>query len=208
MFEPIQRGVPSVLAFLLSDVRGEKKLEQLETERLILRPFRKNDLADFYSYASKPEVGPPAGWNPHSSLEESEKILLDFIRQDDIWALEEKGAGKVIGSVGLHKDPRRDTDHTKMLGYAMDSAFWGRGLMPEAVRAAIAYAFDKLGTELLSVYHYPFNHRSKRVIQKSGFTYEGTLRYASQIFDGSVYDMACYSMTKAEYRERCAKTKA
>ena len=50
-------------------------MTQLETKRLFLRPFQKNDAADLYEYAKDPKVGLPAGWPPHRSLEESREII-------------------------------------------------------------------------------------------------------------------------------------
>jgi putative acetyltransferase len=71
--------------------------------------------------------------------------------------------------------------------------------MAEASKAAIKYAFENLEIKLLTVHHYTYNHQSKRVIEKCGFLYEGTLRHAAKIYDGSIYDLACYSMTKEEW---------
>ena len=51
----------------------------LETERLILREWNENDLDDFFEYASNPDVGPRAGWNPHENKEVSQEILKHFI---------------------------------------------------------------------------------------------------------------------------------
>ena len=47
----------------------------LETERLILRPWCESDADDLYTYASDPEVGPPAWWPPHTSVENSREII-------------------------------------------------------------------------------------------------------------------------------------
>ena len=47
----------------------------LETRRLRLRPFRDDDAADVYDYARDPRVGPIAGWQPHTSVEESREII-------------------------------------------------------------------------------------------------------------------------------------
>lgn len=71
--------------------------------------------------------------------------------------------------------------------------------MPEAARAAIQFAFEEMDIQVLSVYHYPFNLRSKRVIEKCGFTFEGTLRCGSVVYDGKINDDVCYSMTRREY---------
>lgn len=170
-----------------------------ETERLILRPFQDTDLDAFYEYAKNPNVGPNAGWEPHTSKEDSFVILSIFMENNEVWAIVHKEDNKLIGSVGLHKDPLRSADDVKMLGYVLAEEYWGRGLTTEASKTVINYAFEHLDIKLLSVHHYPFNHRSKRVIEKCGFQYEGTLRHASKIYDGSVYDTVCYSMTYEEW---------
>lgn len=174
----------------------------LETERLILRSFRESDLNDFHEYARNPHVGLNAGWPPHSSIEDSSIILGTFIAEDEIWAIESKQNHKVIGSLGLHNDPLRSTDDVKMLGYVLSEDYWGRGIIAEALKAVISYVFDHLDINLLSVRHYTFNYQSKRVIEKCGFTYEGTLRHAAKVYNGSVYDVACYSMMKEDWASR------
>ena len=45
-------------------------MKPIETERLLLRPWRLEDAADMYAYAKNPNVGPNAGWKPHESVEE------------------------------------------------------------------------------------------------------------------------------------------
>ena len=77
---------------------------RIETDRLILRAWRETDLEDFYEYARVDGVGQMAGWMPHQSIEESERILSHFIAEKKTFALEEKATGKVIGSLGL--EPR------------------------------------------------------------------------------------------------------
>lgn len=171
----------------------------LETERCILRPFEVTDLEDFYEYAKNPKVGRGAGWPPHDSLETSMKILQDFMVNEEVWALIYKEDNKLIGSVGLHKDQLRSATDVKMLGYVLSEAYWGRGIMPEVAGAAIQFAFEELDISLLTVHHYSFNTRSKRVIEKCGFQYEGTLRHCSKIYDGTIHDLLCYSMTREEW---------
>jgi len=171
----------------------------LETERLYIRRFEEKDLPDFYAYASDPLVGPSAGWKPHESLEESEEILNGFIKSADIFAMEHKNEGKIIGSLGLHEDRKRDFKGARMLGYAMGKDYWGQGLMTEAVNVLLEYAFDQLNMEIISAYHYPFNLRSKRVLLKAGFSLEGTLRMASTLYDGQVVDDVCYAISREEF---------
>ncbi|MDF2686554.1 MAG: hypothetical protein K0S55_1736 [Clostridia bacterium] len=176
-------------------------MKTLETERLILRSFNENDIDDFHEYCRNPNVGPNAGWEPHKDKEASLNILKNFIEKDNVWAIEYKINNKLIGSIGLHTDELRNIPNVRMVGYVLSEDYWGMGLMTEAVKRVIKYAFEELCLDLLSVFHYPFNIRSKHVIEKCGFKYEGTLLYSRQIYDGTIYDSACYSMTKREFEE-------
>lgn len=121
---------------------------RIETERLILRPWKESDLADFYEYAKVDGVGQMAGWIPHKSIEESRMILTMFIQEKKTLALELKETGRVIGSIGLEEpepnDPHGEEKQGREIGYVLGKDYWGRGLMPEAVREVIRYCFDVL----------------------------------------------------------------
>ena len=69
----------------------------------------------------------------------------------------------------------------------------------ETCRELIRYAFEELNCQVLSVMHFPFNQKSKRVIKKLGFAYEGVLRYSHDLPDGTVSDQVCYSLLRSEY---------
>ena len=161
---------------------------RIETERLILRPWEETDLADFYEYACVDGVGQMAGWLPHKSVEESKTILDMFIRGKKTLAIQLKDSGKVIGSVGLEeRDGNADVPPDSMgreIGYALSKAYWGRGLMPEAVQAVIRYCFDVLDFDWLTCGHFVWNSQSRRVIEKIGFRYVKnilhTTRYETQ----------------------------
>jgi putative acetyltransferase len=178
----------------------------LQTDRLILRRFKLTDLNDFHEYARDPEVGPNAGWDYHRSRDESLLLLKKFAKSNEIWAIELKETSKVIGSIGIHKDRKRDNKSARMMGYVINSKYWGNGLATEAARKIMEYAFDQLNLELLSAYHYSHNHRSKSVIIKCGMTHEGVLKCASVTYDGFVHDEHCYSITREQYRESLSTT--
>ncbi|MGI5898321.1 MAG: GNAT family N-acetyltransferase [Christensenellales bacterium] len=181
-------------------------MKELYTKRLILRPWREGDAEDMYEYAKDPLVGPNAGWAPHGCLELTRQILKRFIEDDDTWAVALKEGGKVIGSVGIHKDSSRPYEGARMLGYVLNPSYWGKGYIPEACEAVISFAFEEMGLEILAVYHFDFNERSKRVIEKTGFTPEGIMRKATNLYDGTIVDKHCYSMTAEEYAKRkCEK---
>ena len=148
---------------------------RMETERLILRPWQESDLADFYEYASVDGVGQMCGWLPHKNMEESKMILNMFIGEKKTLALELKDSGKVIGSIGLET---RDADlgisedlMGREIGYVLNKDYWGRGLMPEAVKAVIDYCFAELQFDWLTCGHFFWNDQSWRVVEKCGFRY-------------------------------------
>ena len=146
---------------------------RIETDRLILRPWRQEDLEDFYEYARVDGVGQMAGWQPHESIEKSQAILDSFILEKKTFALELKDSGKVIGSLGLETRGRNVGIPEELLGreigYVLSKDFWGRGLMPEAVNAVIDACFSVLGFDYLTCGHFVRNNQSRRVIEKCGF---------------------------------------
>ncbi|MGI6664845.1 MAG: GNAT family N-acetyltransferase [Christensenellaceae bacterium] len=172
------------------------------TDRLILRQFEEADLEAFYAYAKNPNIGPNAGWAPHASIEESAGILEIFMSSNDVWAIAEKENNIVIGSIGLQEDKLRRVPDVRMLGYVLSEDHWNKGYMTEAATALLKFAFSEQQLALVSVNHYPFNKASARVIEKLGFSYDGTLRHAIQIYNGNIYDAVCYSMTRDEFGKK------
>lgn len=88
-----------------------------------------------------------AGWNPHTSIRESEMVLASFIEEKKTFALELKENHKVIGSLGLEElsiSPGNFYDNSvgREIGYVLSKEYWGRGLMPEAVKSA-GFGFGK-----------------------------------------------------------------
>ena len=149
---------------------------RIETDRLLLRPWQEEDVSDLYEYASVPGVGEMAGWVHHKSMEESRQILNMFLSGKKTFALQLKETGNVIGSMGIElmdPDPVEDERYGREIGYVLSKDFWGRGLMTEAVKAVIAYCFETLGYDYLTCGHFIQNDRSRRVIEKCGFTYFG-----------------------------------
>lgn len=178
-------------------------MKTIETDRVILREWTLDDVDDLYDYAKNPNVGPHGGWKPHADKKESLEILQTlFIDKYDSWAIVDKEKDKVIGSIGFEVDIKRPNINCKELGYAMAEDYWGKGIMTEAARAVIKYAFEEMKVDMIAVYRNPYNKRSGRVIEKSGFVYEGTLRNAYKIYDGTIRDVDCYSLTKEEYENQ------
>ena len=175
------------------------KVPKLETERLILRTWEKRDAKELFEYASNPNVGPAAGWKPHESIQESKSIIDQIFRINTTWAIVHKGSEKVIGSIGLEPDKIRTGIKSRELGYSLSEDYWGEGIMTEAAKRVIAYAFEEMHLDVLMIRTSNVNTRSQRVIDKCGFQYEGTLRRAYRIYDGTLRETRVYSMLKEEY---------
>ena len=146
----------------------------LETERLILRPWQESDAEELFRYAKDPEVGPPAGWPPHTSVENSRQIILDVLSTRETYAVCLKD-GKPIGSVGLHlQTDMTDREDECELGYWLGKPFWGQGLIPEAARELLRHAFEELHMRAVWCGYYDGNEKSRRVQEKLGFVYRYT----------------------------------
>ena len=148
-------------------------MAELETERLVLRPFLDRDAEDVYAYARDPRVGPVAGWPPHTSVENSLEIIRTVFAAPNVFAVVDRESGTVIGSagfVGRHRTELPGPDEE--LGYALSPAFWGRGLMTEASRELLRFGFEDLGLRTIWCNHYHGNERSRRVMEKCGFQYQ------------------------------------
>ena len=166
---------------------------RIETERLILRPWREDDLSDFYEYAKVDGVGQMAGWNPHKSMEESRTILGFFIGEKKTFALELKENGKAIGSIGLEEFEPKDIHGEEMqgreVGYVLSKEYWGRGLMPEAVNAVIDYCFQTLHYDYVTCSHFRWNDQSRRVIEKCGFQFLEEIHFDTRY---GTREITCY----------------
>lgn len=147
----------------------------LETDRLILRPWRQSDLEDFYEYAGVEGVGEKAGWAPHQSIEETQEILSSFIEEDKVLAIYHKADQRVIGSLGieLYKEgePVWEPYQGREIGYVLSKVYWGQGLMPEAVEAVIDLCFNEWQLDFLVCGYFSHNIQSKRVQEKMGFEF-------------------------------------
>ena len=149
----------------------------IKTDRLLLRAFNDNDLEDFYQYAKTPGIGEMAGWPHHESINDTRKVLDRFKKNKDVLAIEKDR--KVIGSIGLHPvdiEFYQDFEDKKgkELGFVLSEDFHRQGIMTEAVKALMKYAFEDLSLDYLSAGYFRNNFKSRDFQKKLGFTYYGS----------------------------------
>lgn len=174
----------------------------IETERLILRRYRIEDADDMYNnWASDPEVTKFLSWPTHVSAEFTKKLLTQWVSYYDEgrtynWGITLKGEDRVIGNIAVVERDERTCSYE--IGYCLGKAFWGRGIMPEALRAVIRYLFEG-ESDLNRIYatHDLRNAKSGRVMQKAGMTFDGVLR-GSKKNNLGLHDTAYYSVLRTD----------
>ncbi len=141
----------------------------LRTKRLLLRPWRDEDIAPFVEMSADPvvmEYLPPAGegwvawarahWDEHGFGQ---------------WVVEIPDEASFIGVVGL-ADVGYEAPFTPAVEVAwrLARAYWGRGYATEAARAALDYGFGELALDEIVALTVPANQRSRRVMERLGMT--------------------------------------
>ena len=150
---------------------------EIETERLRMRHYALEDAEEQLRILSDPEFRRPLRPQP---MPTRDMVLVGFGRIDEHWrllgygqwALELKGEGRLFGYCGLrHMRGRAPTDEVELY-YGADPAYWGRGLVTEAARAALRYGFGRAGLARVMAVTDKENKGSRRVMEKCGLRYE------------------------------------
>ncbi|MCI9258321.1 GNAT family N-acetyltransferase [Oscillospiraceae bacterium 42-9] len=171
----------------------------IETERLLLRHWKRGDFEAYLAVVSNPEVMTPAGCRAARDLEEAASMFRRDRRNEMCYAILLKEGGQVVGRIKYQNDLRRFHVNSLSLGYELRQDCWGRGYMTEALRAMVANAFERRKVDVVAVSHFAGNTRSQRVIEKCGFRLEGTVPWALRRFDGEICDDVCYSILREDY---------
>lgn len=175
----------------------------METNRLFLRPWQESDAEDLYQYASHPAVGPPAGWPPHTSVENSREIIRTALAGQQTYAVCLKN-GKPIGCIGLQLNGNTDMtnrDDECELGYWLGQPFWGQGLIPEAARELLRHAFENLGMRAVWCGYYDGNEKSRKVQVKLGFVYHHKTEGLNVSLLNEIRTGHCNLMTKERWQK-------
>lgn len=145
----------------------------LVTERLVLRLWEESDAGQLYELARDPAVGPAAGWTPHTSVEDSLKIIREILSAPGTYAVVQKESGKVIGSCGIFGTGAAGAEGEPEIGYWIGRNYWGNEYAPEAVRALLGLCFAG-GNDRVWCAYFDGNEKSRRCMEKCGFRYHHT----------------------------------
>lgn len=172
----------------------------LETERLILRQFTLNDAQQAIdNWMSREQVTRYMTWQPYQNTDDVKAYIQSVIAAYEnpdtyYWAIEEKSVGQVIGSISVIW--LNEEVASAEIGYCLGDAFWGKGIMPEALGEIIRFLFEEVGMNRIQATHDVRNPNSGRVMEKCGMRYEGTMRQANRNNQG-----ICDSVMRAILRE-------
>ena len=172
----------------------------MKTERLLLRPFKLEDVHDVYAFAKDPKwaeylPGVPQPFTREEADRRVARIVLRPWETKPIWAIVLDG--KVIGHIALKKDLQHETAE---LGYAIGRSNWRKGLVTEAAKAVMEWGFEENGLAKIFAKADLRNVRSLRVMEKLGMVREGVLRSHVKA-RGERIDGVFYGLLREEWEE-------
>lgn len=176
--------------------------QQLETERLHLRPVTLADTDDLFEYASDEETTRFV-FPKNETKEETRASIAKYFMKEPFgkYGIELKETGKMIGTIDL----RVNEEHRNAeIGYVLNRAFWRKGYMVEAAEALLNLGFEKMDLIRIWAYHDSENPASGRVMEKLGFKLEGTKRN-SRIFKGKIVTDISRGILVEEWRQQRQK---
>ena len=182
-----------------------KGTKRLETKRLILRQYCMDDAEDMFNHwASDSEVTKFLTWPAYTDVRMAYERIADWMNQYSDptfynWVIELKESSKAIGCISIVR--MNETVGSVDIGYCMGKAWWGRGIMAEALQAVIDYLFAEVGLNRIAAAHDKKNPNSGRVMDKAGMKVEGTLR-ASGWNQQGICDMVWHSILRSEWENQ------
>lgn len=167
----------------------------LETQRLVLRPFTRQDFTDLYPIYSNLEVMRYIG----KGAKTQEEVMAELDAYIKHWkehgfgpfAVINKKSEKLIGRSGLYLS---DRSPFAQLGYVLDLPYQGQGLGTEVAKAGLAYGFRELELEQIVAFVMPENLRSHQILSE-----QLGMHCISEHFNHSDQKYAFYSISRAEY---------
>lgn len=175
----------------------------IQTDRLILRNARPADATAYHKLWNTPSVQKFNVMNP-PTLERAMEAVERDSGSARVLYIQLKDGAQMIGQIQFDDDELRYDTGSCNVSYSLMEEYAGNGYMTEALAAAIGYAFDTLGVQMVASRVFRENAKSHRVLEKLGFVKEGVLRRAVKGLDGTVFDDVVYSMTRQDYEAQRA----
>ena len=187
-------------------------MDQIQTERLLLRPLRDTDAPRLVKLANRPEIAHMLATMPHPySLSDAEDFLASVRALPETaanFAITLKDApDELIGGTGYGSANRDDKpSHEIDFGYWLGLAYWGKGYATETAMAVVSHAFEVNSIERIDTEYLTVNPASGRVLAKAGFVDMGEITCYSQ-GSGKTRPSRKMVLTRTRYLEHKAQNK-
>lgn len=188
----------------MSDLFDFGIFPKLSTPRLNLRELTLDDAQDIFRIRSDYEVTRYNSGIAYDRIDQA-RDLIQAIRSayadgaELRWGITLKDDPAVIGMCGFNYWVRHD--RRASIGYDLARAYWGQGLMTEAVRAVVEFGFANMNLNRIEADADGRNPASARVLHKVGFHDEGVQK--EQFYEnGSFYDLHLFALLRREYYKR------
>lgn len=189
-------------------MRDMMRPEPIVTERLTLRPWRKDDADALFAAAFDPAVGTPAGFPPHKTHEHSEEVLRDVLMKPEVYAICIRASempDTPVGAIGLmfEDEDFSIAEGEAELGYWIAKPYWNAGYMTEAVQALERHAFMDMGLSALWAASYSENPASAAVQKKAHLTFHHH-QEGSRDLMGKTHGLEVSRITRTEWERAIA----
>lgn len=170
---------------------------EIETERLLLRKLQPSDEQDIFEILSDEQTClDGGGFHAFEAQDEAYHLLFQRFLTQRRYAVVLKSQNKAIGIISLKENSRAIPAYG--IGFVLNPHYCRRGYMYEAVSSLMDAWFEKNDTRMFTASHIPDNEASRSLIQKLGFTPEGTQHKALMHKTLGPVDLVCYYKEKEQ----------
>jgi len=192
-----------------SDQRERARFEPIETEHLVLRPVRPDDVDSLWRRRNDESTARFQAWDVPYPRERAQGLIdavveLDGVPPGDGWfqiSVDDRETSQPVGDLALHLT---FGGRVAELGWTVAAEARGRGVATEAAAALAAWCFETLRVSRVSAQMHPDNSASTRVAEHLGMVFEGRTRnsYWLDRADGTAEnsDDIIYAMTPDDWR--------
>lgn len=177
---------------------------QISTPRLLIRKLSISDAEDIYRISCNPNVSKYVLWDTHRSISDSRAMVRSHLRsyrsqEPASLAIVLKETGHVIGTIGFLWIDREH--NCAEIGYSLGEPYWNHGYMTEALKAMLAFGFEKLYLNRIEACFDVRNIASGRVMAKAGMKKEGVQR--KRLYNkGQYIDVEMWSILMEDYLKK------
>ncbi|MCL2775391.1 MAG: GNAT family N-acetyltransferase [Oscillospiraceae bacterium] len=180
-----------------------EKFPYLESDMLVLKKVESEDANDLFAILSDAEVFRYRPGNPWKTFDAVRNVVghyeRDFKKHKTIFLgiYYKKADDKLVGIAEIFEFDERVSRGE--IGYTLNKSYWGMGIATTAVKMMLRFLFDDIDVNSVQATPMPVNVKSRNVLERCGFTHEGTLRQAKYWTGVGIVDLEMYSILKSEY---------